>query len=272
MAYRRKRRYYRRRRYLKKRTFKRRISRRLAYKKRRKTPYMRIPRRQTRSAKYRVETFALPLTEYSAGEYTLTGTPAVESMPIVPRFNYIKIFFTKDEIDKQINGSITDQYGAFKILSATTEWRLDTTNTSNYYMNETKTGSFLDNYGDPLANQVQIDETLQAPYGRFHSAKGGRRTYWPKWYARETLQYLSSVGSEGEFTSVVPQNRWVRSTINGNCQWRGLSLLLPGLGSINQTTAGSTQGVGQKQYIPKWQIRTYVKIAFSNYQDYDKIS
>lgn len=265
MAYMRRRRFVRKRRFRKRRTFKRRTYRRKTSKKR--VPRMRTPRTQLRSTKYRTETIALPLEEYSAGEYTLNSESAL-AMPIVPKFNYLSIAFTKDSINKQLNGAIGDQYGTFKVIKAKVNWRLDVPNTSNYFLNETKTGSFLDEYLNPIANQVQIDEVLQAPFGRFHGAKYGSRTYWPKYFKRETLEYIDS-GSAADFTSVVPENRWLRSTVNGNCQWRGLSLLLPGVGSIAQPDPNETDSKINKQYIPKWQIRTYVTIKFSHYKDYD---
>lgn len=257
--FRKKKRFIRKRRYVKRRRFRR-----------NKAPKLRTPRRQTRSTKYKTETFALPLIEVNAGYYQTAGDPPEFSMPIVPQVNIYKATFKKSNIDNQINGALQDQYNAFKIISAKVEWRLDCPNTSNYYMNETKTGSYVDTYHIPGANEVQLDEVLQAPYGRFHGARSGSRTYYPKVLKQSVMQYDTNIGTTETFETLVPENRWYRSTINSNCEWRGLQLILPGVGSIDQTTLGSAQATGRKQYIPKWQIRTYVKVAFSNYADYDK--
>lgn len=216
-----------------------------------RAPSKRNSNQQLLNEKYKVIKIDLPLAEYSAAIYPLGAAP------LTPQFTAVNENFTVQTLIDQINGSFNSTYNEFKVLRAVTKFRLDIGNKNdNYWFNEAFSGSYLNPYQKTYTN-LEIDEVLHVPYGRKHHRAGGIRAWYPKMLTTTTVRDVS--GGDNQITT--PYNHWISGDVLTDTQYKGLSLLLPGVGAVITTSTSL--------YVPKWQVSTTVFIGLKGVNDWD---
>jgi len=185
----------------------------------------------------------LPTDEFNASIYN--GGVA----PLNPLINQKKIEFSKKDLDQQVADTIGVNHVEYKVLKAHTSWKLDIKgDNTNYYFNETFTGSYINAYRYTVTN-LQPDEILQMPYGQKHSRTGGFRMWYPKMLEDRSVRDNSG----GQNAVSMPFNHWMANNTLDDTVYGALELILPGVGGIVQNVTSL--------YVPKWQLQTTVFIA-----------